>query len=71
MGTLLALAPVGTWGLQEWIIFIVIITAAIGVAYLVMTRVFGVVPPAWLVQILWICLAAFVAVMAIRFLFTL
>ena len=65
------LAFVGTWSVQEVLVAAVIICAAIGIAYLVMTRVFGVVPPAWLVQILWIVLAAFVAIIAIRFLFTL
>jgi len=65
------LAFVGTWSVENVLVAAVIICAAIGVAWLVMTKVFGVTPPPWLIHILWICFAAFVAIIAIRFLFTL
>lgn len=71
MNAILGQVMVRGWGIQEYLIAIVVITAAIGVAWLVMTKVFEVTPPAWLIKILWIVLAAVIAVVAIRFLFTL
>ncbi len=71
MLSLLALAPIQTWGIGESLIAIVVICAAVGVVYLVCTKVFHVTIPDWFIQILWICLAALVAVIAIRFIFSL
>lgn len=58
--------PMTGWGLGAWIIFVVAICAAIGIAYVVMTQVFEVTPPAWLIKIGWIVIAACVAIFAIR-----
>ncbi len=67
---LLALAPVGTWGIGDFLIAIVVIAAAVGITYIAL-RVFGVTIPGWLVQIFWICIAAVVAIFAIRFVLSL
>jgi hypothetical protein len=68
MNLLLGVAPIATWGLVEWAIFIIVICAVIAVVYIVVTQVFKVTIPGWLIQILWVCLGALVAILAIRFL---
>lgn len=57
------------WGLVEIIIAIIIIGAAIGIMYIALQK-FGVAIPAWAVQIFWIVIVAFVAIFAIRLLFS-
>jgi hypothetical protein len=57
------------WGLVDIIIAIIIIAAAIGIMYVAL-RVFGVAIPPWVVQIFWIVVVAFVAIFAIRLLFS-
>ncbi len=58
------------WGMpiEEVLIFIVVVAAAIGVVYVVLS-VFGVTVPPWFVKILLIIAAAFVGIVAIRLLF--
>jgi hypothetical protein len=52
------------------LIWIVIIAAAVGIA-LIALRVFGLVPPPWVWQILGIVACAVVAILAIRFVLSL
>jgi hypothetical protein len=58
------------WDIGSILIAIVVIAAAVGILFIVL-RVFGVTVPPWLVQIFWVVVAAFVAVMAIRFVLSL
>jgi hypothetical protein len=50
-----------------WIIWLIIIIAAVGVLYVVI-GVAGVTIPAWIITIGWILAVAFVAIAAIKFL---
>lgn len=54
------------WSFVDFLIAIVVVAACIGIVFVVL-RVFGVSIPQWVVQIFWICVAAVVAIMAIRF----
>lgn len=53
------------------VITVIIVAAVLAVAWLVVTKAFGVPIPQWFVQVCMICLAAVVAVVAIRFLVSL
>lgn len=68
MNTMFSLwqSSVSAWGLVDWLVFIVIAGACIGIVYVAL-RVFGVAIPDWAVKIFWIVVAACVAVLAIRF----
>jgi hypothetical protein len=75
LGALLAFlllldVALGGWGVGQTAIAVVIIIAIIAIV-VVYCRVSGVVIPAWLVQIFWICVAACVAIVAIHFLLSL
>lgn len=70
MISLLAISSASTWGLQEWFIAVIILAAVIGIVYLAL-REFGIVVPAAFGRILMIVVVAVIAVLAIRFLFTL
>jgi hypothetical protein len=65
MNALLALAPVGAWGIGEWIIAIIVIAACVGVMYVALNY-FGVQIPPWAIRIFWIVVVACVAVFAVR-----
>lgn len=67
---LLGVGPVNTWALQDWIVFIVVIAAVIGVVYLAL-QYFGVTIPPIFVRIVGIVIVAVFAILAIRFLFAL
>ena len=67
---LLALAPVATWGIVEWFVFIIIIAAVCGITYSVL-QYFGVAIPPIFLRILGIVLVAAFAIIAIRFLLSL
>lgn len=67
---LFALAPVNTWGLMEWIIFIIVLAAVCGIAYAVVNYCGFVIPPIVLRIFLIVVVAAF-AIVAIRFLLSL
>jgi uncharacterized membrane protein len=54
----------GSWDVVHIAIGVVIIAAIVGVVYIAL-RQFGVVPPAWFMQIIWIIVVAFVCVAAI------
>lgn len=66
LGTLLALRDVGTWGVTDFLIAVVIIAACVGIT-IVALRYFGVIIPQIVIYIFWICVVAFVAIIAIRF----
>ena len=57
-------------GLPELLVWIVVIAAGVAIVC-VLLKVFGVAPPPWFITICWICLAAAVGVLAIRFVFSL
>jgi len=50
-----------------WAGWLVLVIAIVAVVY-VMLQVTGIAIPAWVLTLLWICLAAFIAIAAIRFL---
>lgn len=58
-----------TWSFPQIIIAIIVIAAIIGIA-LIAIREFGVEIPAFVWRIFWIVVAAFCAIVAIRFLLT-
>lgn len=55
------------YSIGQWVIIAIVIAAVIGIGVVVI-RQMGVTLPAWLIQIFWILLAAFVGIVAIRFL---
>lgn len=55
----------GPWSIGEILIAIIVIAACVGITMVVL-RVFGVSPPEWIIHILWIVLAACIAIFAIR-----
>jgi hypothetical protein len=57
----------GGYSIIQVIIFLVIVIAIIGVLYVVMQAT-GVKLPPWVIQIGWIVLVAFVAILAIKLL---
>jgi hypothetical protein len=71
MNALLALwqgsGQMGTWGVADWAIAIVII-AGIAAAVFLALRQLGVAIPAWVIQLFWILVVVFVVVAAIRLL---
>jgi hypothetical protein len=64
------LAAYGNWSFGELAIAIIVAIAVVAVV-VVFTRAAGVTIPGWLVQILWIVLAAICAILAVRFLLSL
>jgi hypothetical protein len=52
--------------ITEWLVWIVIVAACVGIMYVAL-RVFGVAIPEWALKIFWICVVAVVAILAIRF----
>lgn len=67
MNALLALfqGPVGAWSFGEILIALIMIGAAIGIAY-VFFQYIGWQPPPWLIKIIMIVVVACVAIIAIR-----
>lgn len=64
-------APFWGWGgLGGTLIAVVVIAAAIAIAFVAM-KAYGFSPPPWVVQMFWIVVVAFVAVLCIRILFSL
>jgi hypothetical protein len=70
MNALLAVAPVGTWGLMEWVIFLIILAAVIAIAYAALNY-FGIQVPPIILRIILIVVVAAFAILAIRFLLSL
>lgn len=54
------------WGFAELAIAVIIIAGIVGIVWVVLVKGMGIVPPSWFVTILWIMLAVFVGVLAIR-----
>ena len=63
----LALAVAGAWSVGQIAVTVIVVAAIIAVVF-VITKAMGVPIPPWVVTVFWICLAAFVAIFAIRFL---
>jgi hypothetical protein len=57
-------------GIGQWAIWAVAVLAVLAIVY-VAARAFGVAIPGWLIQVLWIVLAAVVCILAIRFVLSL
>lgn len=72
MSALPLFASVGiyAWSLQDMLIAIVIIAAAVALVYVAL-RQFGVGIPPWVVQVFWIVVVAIVVIFAIRLVFSL
>ncbi len=58
--------PMGSWGLVDWVIAIIIAAAVIGIMY-VLAGVFEIQIPPWLIKIFWIVVACVIGIGAIRF----
>jgi len=58
---------VGTWGIGEFAIALVVVCAIVAVAYVALNY-FGITIPDWVVRIFWILVVAFVCIAAIRLL---
>ncbi len=54
-----------TWSLVDLLVLIVIVAACVALMYVAL-RQFGVSIPAWVVQVFWIVIVAFVVIFAIR-----
>lgn len=70
MNDLISQINIRSWSIGDIAIAVVVICAIVGVV-IVATRAMGVVIPAWAKTVLWICLIAVVAIVAIRFLMAL
>lgn len=66
LATLFALSPYSTWSAVDVAVALIVLAAIIGIV-LIFARQAGVTIPGWLVQVLWICVAAVVCIAAIRF----
>ena len=61
------LPPVKEWSFVQWIIAIIIMAACVAILYVAL-NVFGITIPPWAILMFWICVVAFVAIIAIKFL---
>lgn len=71
MTTLLAIHPVATWDIGDWLIAILIVGGVVAVFYVIWTQALGWTFPPWLIKIFWILCAIVVGIVAIRFLLSL
>jgi predicted cobalt transporter CbtA len=53
------------WGLGEILVAIVVVAACVALVYVALKQ-FGITIPAWVQQVFWICVCAFVVILAIR-----
>jgi hypothetical protein len=67
---LLAQAALGGYSLMQIAVFVIVIAAACAIVFVIL-RQMGVEIPGFIVQILWILLAAFVGILALYFLVSL
>jgi hypothetical protein len=58
------------WTLGSILIAIIVLAACVGIVF-VAVHAFGLNIPPWVIQIFWICVVAFVAIIAIRFVLSL
>jgi hypothetical protein len=70
LSSLFAAAMIGTWTVGDVAIAVIVILAIIAVV-LIVCRAFGVTIPQWVWAILGVCLAAFLGVLAVKFLMSL
>jgi hypothetical protein len=61
----LFVGPIGGWGIVDLLVFVVIIAACVALVYIAL-RQFNVAIPAWVVQVFWVVVVAFVVIFAIR-----
>lgn len=59
-----------TWGLADFLKALLILVGVVAVTAIIL-RVLEWYPPAWVVQIFWICLAVVIGIIAIDFLLSL
>lgn len=57
--------PVAGWSIGELAIALVIVAAVVALVYIAF-RQFGITIPAWVVQVFWVIVVAFVVIFAIR-----
>jgi hypothetical protein len=62
--------PFWGWGLAELLIAVVVVAAAVALVYIAL-RQFKYEIPAWVIQVFWIVVVAFVVILAIRFVMSL
>lgn len=60
----------GSWSLAQILIAIIIVAGCVAVTWIVL-RNLGIGIPGWVVQIFWVCVLVFVAILAIKFLMSL
>jgi hypothetical protein len=58
----------GPWGIGQFLVVAIMVAAGVGIA-IIAFRYFQVWPPQWLINIVMICVVAFVAILAIKFVF--
>jgi hypothetical protein len=68
---LFALPPIALWGIEEWLIGLLIFGGVVAVFYLIWTQALGYTIPPWLPRVLWVLVAVVVGIFAIRFLLAL
>jgi uncharacterized protein (DUF983 family) len=54
------------WGFAELAIAVIIIAGIVAIAWVILVKAMGITPPPWFVNVLWIVLAVFVGILAIR-----
>lgn len=64
---LLIAQGIAGWTILHYIVVFIVVCAAIGIMYVALAK-FGVTIPDWVVKIFWIVVVAFVAIVAIKFL---
>ncbi len=60
------LAQVAGYSLVQLLILIIVVAACVGILFVALKQ-FGITIPPFIVTIFWICVCAFVAIFAIRF----
>ena len=66
MSAVLAELNLRAWGFGDILVAVIVFFAVVAIAYLIITKGFGMTIPAWLVQVFWIVIAAVVGILAIR-----
>ncbi len=65
---MISLFAAGMYGysIVDVAVFVVVVAAIVALVYIAL-RQFGVAIPAWVQQVFWVCVVAFVIIVAIRF----
>lgn len=61
----------GTMSLEGILIGVLVFIAVVAIAYIIITKAFGVTIPQWLIQVFWIVVAVAIGVIAIKFVLSL